>query len=55
MSEKEQIEAFEADLRKLIERYIAEFNLTTASAIGVLAIKQHELIQSALYREDEDE
>ena len=39
MDEKEQQDAFQADLERLIDRYIAEFNLSKASAIGVLQMK----------------
>lgn len=54
MSEAEQINAFMEDLTKLIARYCAEFELTTASAIGVLEIKKHQLISAALNSEDEE-
>lgn len=43
MSEQEQIQAFGADLRRVIERYQAEFNLTLASAIGTLEVVKLEL------------
>ncbi len=55
MTDREQIQAFSDDLRILIEKYIAEFDLTTAAAVGVLQIKVHELIQSALDRDDEED
>lgn len=56
MSEREQIEAFADDLDKLVGHYIDEFDLTTASAIGVLAFKMHTLMAYAVKRhEDENE
>ena len=48
MNHVEQIKAFERDLDALISRYGAEFSLTNAAAIGVLEIKKHALISSAL-------
>lgn len=48
MNDREQIDAFMADLTALVSRYCAEFELTTAAAIGVLEIKKHELIATAL-------
>jgi hypothetical protein len=54
MTQPEQTEAFMDDLTRLIARYCAEFELTTASAIGVLEIKKHELIAHGLAREDDD-
>lgn len=55
MTDREQIDAFYADLTKLIARYCAEFELNTAAAIGVLAIKQHELTAHAMKDDDSDE
>lgn len=52
MNDRDQIEAFAQDLDALVSRYVAEFELTTAAAIGVLEIKKHELISTAL--EDEE-
>jgi len=53
MSDNQQIDAFYNDLTALVSRYCAEFDLTTAAAIGVLEIKKHELIKLAL--EDAEE
>ncbi len=53
MTEGEQLDAFMADLTRLIDRYCEEFELTTAGAIGVLEIKKHQLIQAALNEGDE--
>jgi len=47
MSEREQIEAFADDLDNLVGRYCDEFDLTTASAVGVLAFKMHTLMAHA--------
>lgn len=43
MSDPEQIDAFATDLKRLIDRYRAEFNLTLAAAIGTLEIAKLEL------------
>lgn len=48
MNDREQIDAFAQDLSKLVARYCAEFELTTAAAVGVLEIKKHELIAHAM-------
>lgn len=47
MTEKEQIQALADDLDRLIERYCNEFELTTASAVGVLMFKVHLLMVEA--------
>lgn len=54
MNDREQIEAFSADLTALVARYVAEFELTTAAAVGVLEIKKHELISHALGAADDE-
>jgi len=46
MNEREQIDAFAADLQRLIDRYRAEFNLTIASAIGTLEVVKLELFRN---------
>lgn len=51
MTEREQQTAFERDLDKLVERYVQEFQMSTGSAVGVLQILIHRLIQAAM---DED-
>lgn len=53
MSEKEQIDAMAKDLTALIQRYIDEFDLSTAAAVGVLECKKYELIKAAT--EDDSE
>lgn len=45
MTDPEQIAAFEADLKRVIDRYRAEFNLTTAAAIGTLEVVKLQLFQ----------
>lgn len=55
MSGPEQIDAFARDLDALVSRYCAEFELTTAAAIGVLEIKKHQLIAGAISNEEDEE
>ena len=43
MTDPDQINAFAADLNRVIDRYRAEFNLTLAAAIGTLEIIKLEL------------
>lgn len=47
MSEQEQVQAFADDLDKLVARYAAEYDLTHASAVGVLQMKIWLLCQHA--------
>ena len=54
MNPSEQIDAFARDLNALVSRYCAEFELSTAAAIGVLEIKKHELIAHAIKDDEED-
>lgn len=44
MTDSEQINAFQQDLEKLITRYTREFNLSLASAVGVLEIVKLDLV-----------
>lgn len=53
MTEKEQIEALADDLDALIGRYCDEFDLATASAIGVLAFKMHTLMVYAAQKHED--
>lgn len=53
MTHTEQIDAFASDLDNLVGRYCAEFELTTAAAIGVLTMKVHTLIAHAITKDDE--
>lgn len=55
MTESEQIQAFADDLDKLVGRYCDEFDLCTASAIGVLAFKMHTLMAHAVKKHEEGE
>ncbi len=43
MDHQEQIEAFAADVAKLINRYRREFELTVAAAVGVLELAKLDL------------
>ena len=43
MTDPEQINAFASDLKRLIDIYRAEFDLTLAAAIGTLEIIKLEL------------
>lgn len=43
MDESQQVEAFAADLRKVIDRYRDEFNLTIAAAVGTLEVVKLDL------------
>jgi len=57
MNQVDQQNAFYSDLDKLIQRYVDEFDLTTASAIGVLEIHKNQLLMDQMgvaYIEDED-
>ncbi len=54
MTEREQINAFADDLDRLVGRYCDEFELTAASAVGVLAFKMHTLM-SHIERKDRGE
>jgi hypothetical protein len=57
MDQVSQQDAFYNDLDKLIGRYISEFDLTTASAIGVLEIHKNQLLMDQMgvaYVEDDD-
>lgn len=55
MDSPDQIAAFESDLKALINRYRAEFELTLASAMGTLEIVKLELWQEQRQIIDEDE
>jgi hypothetical protein len=52
MSEQEQIFAFADELDKLVQRYTDEFDLTYASAVGVLHTKATFLILEARGEEE---
>ena len=43
MTHPEQVEALATDLKKVIDRYRAEFDLTVAAAIGTLEVVKLEL------------
>lgn len=48
MKESDQIDHFYKELTALVARFCAEYELTTASAIGCLEMKKHELIAHCL-------
>tara|TARA_R110000772_G_scaffold2190_3_gene7568 strand:- start:1480 stop:1656 length:177 start_codon:yes stop_codon:yes gene_type:complete len=52
MNQAEQTSAFSTDLDKLLTRYADEFDLTYASAIGVLTIALHRIIDDLRFDED---
>lgn len=53
MNEKEQIQHLSDDLRRLIQRYRREYEITYASVIGVLHVTAFELLHDA-HGEDDD-
>jgi len=48
MTDREQIAAFESELHGLVQRFIDEFDLPTASAIGVLMLQIRKIEDAAL-------
>lgn len=55
MKDSDQITELQNKIDKLIDTYIAEFDLPLASMIGILQVKIHELIENSMYDEDEDD
>lgn len=55
MKESKQIEAFQDELNKLIERFSDEFDLTLASMIGVMHVTIHELIVNTMNQDNDEE
>lgn len=55
MNEREQVAAFYKDLTALVQRYIDEFDLSSAAAIGALAMKQHEITATAFKNHEGEE
>lgn len=55
MSEREQILHLEGELHAVINRFQAEYDLSFASAIGVLEVLKWQLIQRQDRLIDEDE
>lgn len=53
MSEKDQIDQLSNELDNLVERFRKEYDITYASAIGVLQLKIHSLGQEATELEEE--
>jgi hypothetical protein len=52
MTDTEQIQAFADDLKRVIDRYRAEFNLPLASAIGTLEVIKLELFAEQTREEE---
>ena len=55
MKDSDQITELQNKIDKLIDTYIAEFDLPLASMIGILQVKIHELIENSMYDEDEED
>jgi hypothetical protein len=55
MKESKQIEAFQDELNRLIERFADEFDLTLASMIGVMHVTIHELIVNTMNQDQEED
>lgn len=54
MSHKEQIEAFAGELDNLVERYELEFNLPNVSAVGVMMLKMHAMLNRQMEDNEEE-
>lgn len=55
MKDSDQITELQNKIDKLIDTYIAEFDLPLASMVGILQVKIHELIENSMYDDDEEE
>lgn len=55
MEVSDQIQAFGADIDRVIERYIDEFDLPAAALIGVITLIQAQLVERALYVDEDDD
>jgi hypothetical protein len=55
MKESKQIQVFQDELNKLVERFSDEFDLTLASMIGVMHVTIHELIVNTINQDEDDE
>lgn len=55
MTDSEQIQAFDDDLDRLINRYRNEFEMTMASVVGTLQFKMYLLMREAEKGADEEE
>lgn len=55
MDEKQQASAFARDLGNLVDRYASEFDLSAASAVGVLSLQIRLIQDSQLKDVDEGE
>lgn len=55
MTDREQTQALTGELDAIIRRYAAEFNVSTAAAIGVLEILKYGLLKTAFENAEDDE
>jgi hypothetical protein len=55
MKESKQIQVFQDELNKLVERFSDEFDLTLASMIGVMHVTIHEIIERTINQEEEED
>jgi hypothetical protein len=55
MKDSDQITELQNKIDKLIDTYIAEFDLPLASMVGILQVKIHELIENSMYDEENEE
>jgi len=55
MKDSDQITELQNKIDKLIDSYIAEFDLPLASMIGILQVKIHELIENSMCDEEDEE
>lgn len=54
MTDREQVEAFTGDLQAVVARYVAEFNLSTAAAVGCLEIVKASILHNVFAEDDDD-
>lgn len=54
MNEREQIDAFYKDLTALVQRYVDEFDLSAAAALGALHLKMHEISRAAIENAEDE-
>lgn len=55
MKDSDMITELQKKIDKLIDNYIAEFDLPLASMIGILQVKIHELIENSMCDEEDEE
>lgn len=52
MSDREQVQHFESELNKLVDRFRAEYEISYAAIVGTLQIKAHMLCAEAANSEE---